>query len=211
MEAILQGLAMTETGPAIALSAEAEAQFALMRRCQAGEPGAFEEFVRQFQPRVQAVIYSILRHNNDAEDIAQQVFAKVYFSMAKFDFRSAVSTWIYKIAVNECYDYLRKQKVRKAVLLADLTAEEASRVENLNPAANTGEASLEDRAVLRELTEKLLRRLTPEERILLILKEVEGYSMQEVAGIAGLNENTAKVKLFRARQKLVTRFRRSRI
>lgn len=211
MEAILQGLAVPEPSPALALGPEAEMQFALLRRCQAGEPGAFEEFVHRYQPRVQAVIYSILRNSNDAEDIAQQVFAKVYFSMSKFDFRSAVSTWIYKIAVNECYDYLRKQKVRKAVLLADLSEEEAARVENLDPAAQAGAANLEERAELKEITEKLLRRLAPEERILLILKEVEGYSIQEVANVLGLNENTAKVRLFRARQKLVSRLRRSRV
>lgn len=211
MEAVLQRLTVAEPRMAPALGPEAEAQFALLRRCQAGEPGAFEELLRRHLPRVQSVIYGILRNSNDAEDIAQQVFTKVYFSMAKFDFRSAVSTWVYKITVNECYDYLRKQKVRKAVLLADLTEEESARVENLNPAVLSGAASMEDRAAYKDLTEKLLRRLTPEERILLILKEVEGYSIQEIAGILGMNENTAKVRLFRARQKLLSRMKRSRI
>lgn len=190
---------------------DTQAQFALMRRCQQGEGGAFEELVRRFHPRVNSVIHGILRNSNDAEDIAQQVFTKVYFSLAKFDFRSAVATWIYKIAVNECYDYLRKQKVRKAVLLADLSEEEAARVENLDVAGMNGRAGLARQVEMKETAMKLLGLVGPEDRILLVLKEVEGYSVQEVAEILHLNENTVKVKLFRARQKLLSAIKKRKL
>lgn len=195
----------------VALTPDTQAQFELMRRCQRGQAGAFEEMVRRFQPRVQSVIHGILRNSNDAEDIAQQVFTKVYFSLNKFDFRSAVATWIYKIAVNECYDHLRKQKVRKAVLLADLSEEEAARIENLDVSGQAGVAGLARQEEMRELAEKLLNLVSPEDRILLVLKEIEGYSIEEVAALAGLNENTVKVKLFRARQKLLTTIKRKRL
>lgn len=202
----------------LALTPETEAQFALMRRCQADEPGAFEELVRHFQPRVQSAIRGILRHSNDAEDIAQQVFAKIYFSRARFDFRSAVATWIYKIAVNECYDYLRKQRVRRAVLLADLPEEEAARIANLDPAAQPGPAwgmaapvALARQVETREIAAKLLAAVSPEDRILLVMKEVQGHSIQELAEILGLNENTVKVKLFRARQRLLAMVKRKRL
>ena len=65
-----------------------------------------------------------------AEDIAQQVFAKVYFSMGNFDFRSSLLTWIYKITVNECYDYLRKKRVRKLVYESDFSEEESLLMQN---------------------------------------------------------------------------------
>ncbi|MGH9534820.1 MAG: RNA polymerase sigma factor [Terriglobales bacterium] len=200
------------------LTPETAAQFALMRRCQADEPGAFEELVRRFAPRVQSAIRGILRNSNDAEDIAQQVFTKVYFSRARFDFRSAVATWIYKIAVNECYDHLRKMRVRRAVLLADLSEEEAARVANLDPAAlptmpfgACAPVGVARQVETREIAAKLLAALPPEDRILLVMKEIEGHSIQELAKVLGLNENTVKVKLFRARQKLLAIVKRKRL
>src|SRR5271155_2614714 len=92
---------------------------ALVRRVQAGDQLAFREIVERYQSKVFSIIYGILRNHNDAEDIAQQVFAKVYFSIRNFDFRSSLLTWIYKITVNECYDYLRKKRVRKLVYESD--------------------------------------------------------------------------------------------
>ena len=88
---------------------------ALVRRVQARDEMAFREVVERYQSKVFSIIFGILRNLNDAEDIAQQVFAKVYFSIKNFDFRSSLLTWIYKITVNECYDYLRKKRVRKLV------------------------------------------------------------------------------------------------
>ena len=63
---------------------------------------AFRDIVERYQAKVFSIIYGILRNHNDAEDIAQQVFAKIYFSIQSFDFRSSLLTWIYKITVNEC-------------------------------------------------------------------------------------------------------------
>src|SRR5579872_4643378 len=86
---------------------------ALVRRAQAGDETAFREIVERYQSKVFSIIHGIVRQRNDVEDIAQQVFAKVYLSLKSFDFRSSLITWIYKITVNECFDYLRKRKVRK--------------------------------------------------------------------------------------------------
>jgi RNA polymerase sigma-70 factor (ECF subfamily) len=87
---------------------------ALVRRVQAQDEMAFREVVERYQAKVFSIIYGILRNRNDAEDIAQQVFAKIYFSIKNFDFRSSLLTWIYKITVNECYDYLRKKACPEA-------------------------------------------------------------------------------------------------
>ena len=98
---------------------------ALVRRVQARDEIAFSEIVERYQAKVFSIIYGILRNHNDAEDIAQQVFAKIYFSIKNFDFRSSLLTWIYKITVNECYDYLRKKRVRKLVYESDFTADDS--------------------------------------------------------------------------------------
>ena len=89
--------------------------------CPGRDELAFREIVERYQAKIFSIIYGILRNHNDAEDIAQQVFAKVYFSIRNFDFRSSLLTWIYKITVNECYDYLRKKRVRKLVYESDFS------------------------------------------------------------------------------------------
>jgi len=175
---------------------------ALVQRAQAGDETAFREIVERYQSKVFSIIHGIVRQRNDVEDIAQQVFAKIYLSLRSFDFRSSLITWIYKITVNECFDYLRKRKVRRLVYESDLSEDEARRVENSEPAADR-QTPADSSLVQRDYVVKLLTRVSEEERILLILKEVEGYSVEELAEKTGMNENTIKVKLFRARQKLV--------
>src|SRR5437588_4043300 len=175
---------------------------ALVRRIQAQDEMAFREIVERYQTKVFSIIYGILRNHNHAEDIAQQVFAKVYFSIRSFDFRSSLLTWIYKITVNECYDYLRKKRVRKLVYESDFTQEDAQRMEASEPAIDAA-PPVDQRLAQRDLVVKLLSKVSEEDRSLMLLKEVEGHSVEELAAITGLNENTIKVKLFRTRQKLV--------
>jgi len=175
---------------------------ALVRRAQAGDEAAFREIVEHYQSKVFSIIHGIVRQRNDVEDIAQQVFTKVFFSIRNFDFRSSLITWIYKITVNECFDYLRKKKVRKLVYESDLSEDEVRRVENTEPSVDR-QPRADETLARRDYVMKLMTRVSEEERMLLMLKEVEGHSVEELAQITGMNENTIKVKLFRARQKLV--------
>jgi RNA polymerase sigma-70 factor (ECF subfamily) len=175
---------------------------ALVQRAQAGDEPAFRAIVERYQSKVFSIIHGIVRQRNDVEDIAQQVFAKVYLSLKSFDFRSSLITWIYKITVNECFDYLRKRKVRRLVYESDLSEDEVRRVENSEPATDR-QTPADSSLAQRDYVLKLLTRVSEEERMLLMLKEVEGYSVEELAARTGMNENTIKVKLFRARQKLV--------
>lgn len=161
---------------------------------------AFREIVDRYQSKVYSIIFGILRNHNDAEDIAQQVFTKIYFSIGNFDFRSSLLTWIYKITVNECYDYLRKRKVRKLVYESDIGDEDGARLERSEPDVAP---MIDETLARRDLVMKLLARVPEEDRNLMLLKEVEGHSVEELARMTGMNENTIKVKLFRARQKLL--------
>src|SRR6266571_3323571 len=158
----------------------------LVQRAQSGDELAFGEIVDRYQSKVFSIIHGIVRQRNDVEDIAQQVFAKVYLSLKSFDFRSSLITWIYKITVNECFDYLRKRKVRKLVYESDLSEDEVRRVENSEPAVDR-KAPMDISLARRDYVIKLLSRV----------------SVEELAVRTGMNENTIKVKLFRARQKLV--------
>jgi RNA polymerase sigma-70 factor (ECF subfamily) len=174
----------------------------LVRRAQARDELAFREIVERYQAKVFSIIFGILRNRNDAEDIAQQVFAKVYFSMGNFDFRSSLLTWIYKITVNECYDYLRKKRVRKLVYESDFSEEESLLMQN-SEAAMDRRPAVDTQLAQRDFVLKLLAKVSEEDRNLMLLKEVEGHSVEELAQMTGMNENTIKVKLFRARQKLL--------
>jgi RNA polymerase sigma-70 factor (ECF subfamily) len=172
----------------------------LVRRVQARDELAFREIVDRYQSKVFSIIFGVLRNRNDAEDISQQVFTKIYFSIHNFDFRSSLLTWIYKITVNECYDYLRKKKVRKLVYESDFNEEDAVSMERSEP---DGAQAIDTALAKRDLVNKLLAKVSEEDRNLMMLKEVEGHSVEELAEMTGMNENTIKVKLFRARQKLL--------
>ena len=180
----------------------------LVRRAQKEDQEAFEELIRRHQHRVFAVAGGILRRREDVEDIAQQVFVKAYFSLKKFDQRAAFSTWLYKITVNECWDLLRKKKVRPLVYESDLSEEQARQVITSGEKANPG-PDISERIEARERVEKLLEGLDERDRMMLILKEVEGFSIEEIAEVLDLNGNTVKVRLFRARRRVVSQAKKS--
>ena len=174
----------------------------LVRRAQGDDREAFEELMRRHQHRVFAVAGGILRKREDVEDIAQQAFVKAFFSLKRFDQRSAFSTWLYKITVNECWDMLRKKKVRPLVYESDLSEEQARQVIASEEKVNVG-PDVSERLEAREQVNRLLDVLDERDRWMLILKEVEGFSIEEIAEILGLNANTVKVRLFRARRRIV--------
>jgi len=156
LSAALPAQALTATKTRVDYESTPEA--VLVRRAQAGDETAFREIVERYQSKVFSIVHGIVRQRNDVEDIAQQVFAKVYFSLRNFDFRSSLITWIYKITVNECFDYLRKKKVRKLVYESDMSEDESRRVENSAPSvdrAPAADVSLARRDYIIKLLEKI--------------------------------------------------------
>lgn len=202
----------------------AEGDAELVRRAQGGEMAAYEELVRRHQRRVLAIVGGILRRSEDIEDVAQQVFIKVFVSLKRFDLRSTFTTWLYKVTVNECWDYLRKKRARRLVYDADLSEEQSRQVYGGQAqSALGGEAGRQAhgepgevafggdaarRTELRDLLERLMSHLPREERLMLVLKEVEGFSVEEIGAVLDLNVNTVKVRLFRARGKLMALYRK---
>jgi RNA polymerase sigma-70 factor (ECF subfamily) len=171
----------------------------LVLRTRTGDQSAFRELVERHQSRIFRIVYGILNHKADAEDVAQEVFAKVYFAIHRFDHRSSLITWIYRVAVNEAYSHLRKMRTR-------------GRCEG-DPSRDAAGADLHslidqrptpDRAAAqRDLLNKLLALIPEDDRFLLLWKEVEGCSITTLAEMTGMNESAIKVRLFRARRKLV--------
>jgi RNA polymerase sigma-70 factor, ECF subfamily len=188
---------------------EASDERELVRRAQAGDGDAYEVLVGRHQQRVLAVVRRVLRRSEDAEDVAQQVFIKAYFALRRFDQRAAFGTWLYKIAVNECWDYLRKKKVRPLLYDADLSEEQSRQVTAtlVSSGAGSGE-EIRDRLVARQQIDRLFESLDERDRLMLVMKEVEGFSVEEIGETLGLNVNTVKVRLFRARARLAGLHRR---
>jgi RNA polymerase sigma-70 factor (ECF subfamily) len=203
-EMAAQALAPVMTPAAEALRRDDDRE--LVRLAKSDDKEAFELLVRRHQSRVFAVAGGILRNKEDVEDVAQQVFVKAYFSLKRFDQRAAFSTWLYKITVNECWDVLRKRKVRPLLYESDLSEEQAHEYNGFSEKATVPDVS--DRLEARERVEKLLVDLDERDRLMLILKEVQGFSVEEIAEILEINGNTVKVRLFRARRRITEKVKR---
>ena len=157
----------------------------LVQRAQRGDKDAFEMLVAKHQGRVFAVAGGILRSREDVEDIAQQVFMKAYFSLKRFDQRSAFSTWLYKITVNECWDLLRKKKVRPLVFRVGIERRAGARVP-VHGAEGGGRAGVREQLeTKRELLESGWNAWRSATGTMLVLKEVQGFTVEEIAEIMG--------------------------
>jgi len=183
---------------------KAECEF--VRQLQAGNESAFRDFVERYQSKVYRLAYGILGNHEDADDIAQQVFAKVYFSIKSFEGRSSLHTWLHRITVNKCYEFLRKRRLTTSLETGLETEEVLARANlpaDLNPRPDTV-------VLQRDFLNKLLIRIPERDRHLLLLRELEGFSIAELSEATGLNENTIKVRLFRIRQHLIAAATRGR-
>jgi RNA polymerase sigma-70 factor (ECF subfamily) len=204
-EAESSALKQAAGSPSVAAAEERQ----LVRRAQKGDKESFEVLVQRHQHRVFAVARGILKRQEDVEDIAQQVFVKAYFSLKRFDQRAAFSTWLYKITVNECWDLLRKRKARPLVYEADFSEDQSRQFSATEQKAENGPDTSE-RMAMRQRLDNMLAQLDDRDRAMLILKEVEGFSVEEIADSLGLNANTVKVRLFRARRRIVEYARREK-
>lgn len=182
----------------------------LVLRAQASDESAFRTIVERYQAKVLSTIRGVLTRNNDADDIAQQVFVKVYLGIHGFDSRGSLWAWVYRITLNECYDYLRKRKVRPLVYESDLGQPEDDSAAQVLVTASAPERPLDATIAQREFAAWLLGHVSEQERFLLLMKEVEGCSVAELAALTGLTQNCIKIRLFRARRKMVKAAQRNR-
>lgn len=206
-EVNLPGSSSEAAGREEARQRQAQDERELVARAQKGDSAAYEILVRRHQQRVFAVVGGILRRPEEVEDIAQQVFLKAYLSLRRFDQRAAFGTWLYKIAVNECWDFLRKKKVRPLLYEADLSDDQSRQVAVALEDTTAG-AGIRERLELREQIERLFQAIDERDQLMLVLKEIEGFSVEEIGEILDLNVNTVKVRLFRARGRLTKLYRR---
>lgn len=174
----------------------------LVRRILAGDQEAFAQLVEAYESLVYSSIYSTLRSHEETDDIAQTVFVKVYFGIRNGQYGGYMLAWIHRIAVNECYSWLRRKRSSRVVYESNFSPVAWRRTENSQPASD-GRITLDSSTANYDMAVRLLETLSSEDRQLMLLKEVEGYSIAELAQLTGLREGTVKVRLFRARRKLL--------
>lgn len=173
----------------------------LVRRCQHGDELAYNEIFRRYQSKVFSIVYHLIWNRDDVEDVAQNVFSKIYFSIRSYHFQGAFAVWIERITVNQCFDYLRQKKRHKGAIELDAMNPEEANV-TLQPAPSKAAPSAEKGVISRQVAFRLLTELKEEDRAMLVLKEVDGASVQELSRVFKISESNVKIRLMRARHKL---------
>jgi len=179
-------------------------EFDLIKRAQAGDSAAFNEVVLAYRKRILGTISRLIARPEDVEDVAQEVFLRLYFSLDQLRTAEVFEPWLYRLTVNAAYDYLRKQRRRQEYRMSDLSEQQMMMADAL--AGGRAEQDEREQKKVRESVDALLGAVSEADRILLMLKELEGLSLKELEKIYNINENALKVRLFRARQRVLKAF-----
>jgi RNA polymerase sigma-70 factor (ECF subfamily) len=174
--------------------------FQLVEAFRRGDEKAFEELVRRYQRQVANIIYLTLGNRDEIEDLTQEVFIRVYKSLARFEHDASVYSWIYRITVNLCIDEIRRKKIKRTLSLQWFTdyklEQERKFKEKTTPADNV--LSEERRQMVREA----LLKLSPLHRTVIVLREYEDLSYEDIAKTLNISTQAVKSRIFRAREEL---------
>jgi RNA polymerase sigma-70 factor (ECF subfamily) len=176
----------------------------LIRAAQGGDQGAFEQLVRTYDQSVLRLAMNLLRSPEDARDVYQEAFLRVYRNLNTFRFDCSFHTWLYRIVTNICLDQLRKRKVRKEEPSVVETPEGS--VDRMDSYEQEGAGSDPERTLwnreLKDRIEDALGGLTPRERMVFELRHYQGLRLRNIGEMLGTSEEAAKNCLFRATQKM---------
>ena len=179
-----------------------DADLPLVNAVRNGDESAFEELVRRYDRKLYRVAQGIIHNHEDAEEVVQAAFLKAYLNLYRFQGNSKFSTWLIRIAMNESFMKLRKQRSNREQPLDTDNAfgpERSShnRLDLTDWAANP--ESLYSATELRQILENCLQKLQPRLRVVFVLRDIEGHSISETSGILDLTATAVKTRLSRAR------------
>lgn len=164
--------------------------FSLVKRFIDGDESAFSVLVQRHKEKVRNIIYLTMNSSNSVDDIAQDVFLTVYRNLNSFRFESQFTTWLYRITVNKCKDYMRKIKIRN--IFTPIKEAEGKTEDGNNPESKD----------ISGIVHKAIGKLPEKLRVPLLLKDIEGMSYQEIAETVQCEIGTVKSRIFRAREGL---------
>lgn len=174
----------------------------LLKRSKDGDIQAFEQLIENYQTKVFNIALRIIGNYDDANDLAQEVFLRVYKSIKSFKGESSFSTWIYKITKNVCLDEIRKRRNKNVISLDEeikLNSGEVTR--QVESSDDTPDVALE-KSEMKDLINKAISELSDEHRVVIVLRDIQGFSYEEIAKIIDCPEGTVKSRINRARKAL---------
>lgn len=170
----------------------------LIELAKAGDQNAFRTLVETHQAMVYNLAYRMVNNPEDAADLTQEVFLSVWRNLRSFQGKSALSTWLYRLTANAAIDFLRRERRHPTVPLTGESPDREERELDIPDESASPQRALE-RKELQEAIEQGLATLSPDHRQILLLREMEGLSYQEIAQTLGLEEGTVKSRIARAR------------
>jgi len=176
----------------------------LVRQCQAGHADAFDELVTRYRTRIFAMIYNMVHNEQDAWDLSQESFLRVWRSIKRFRGKSSFYTWLYRIVMNVTIDWLRKKQVKGG----DSEFDDSIQLREIDPAAKTLPKAdplphtRMERAEIRARIDAAIEQLSPDHRAVILMKEIEEMQYHEIAEALGCSIGTVMSRLFYARKKL---------
>lgn len=175
----------------------------IVQKVLKGDVNAFEKLVLEYEKSVYNIALRMTGNSEDASDMTQEAFIKAYNSLQSFRGDSKFSVWLYRIATNVCLDFLRS-KSRKPTVSLSVEDNEGEEVQLDVADESQSPELLLDRQMTRESVRRGLETLSPEYRQILLLREIQGLSYDEISQALGLEVGTVKSRIFRARKKLCT-------
>mgnify|MGYP005839279519 CR=1 FL=1 len=171
----------------------------LVKRSRQGDLEAFTELVRIYEKKIFNLAYRFSGNQADAHDLAQETFIKAYQSLTALRDEKSFSAWLFQVAANVCRDELRRKKKRSAFLSLDEVAASSGGVPLPAGSAACPEAGVEKRE-LSEAVQEVLNSLPDDYRLILVLRELQGMSYEEMAAVLNISAGTVKSRLSRARR-----------
>ena len=178
-----------------------EDDFRLVRAFQAGDEKAFEELIRKYQRQVANIIYLSLGDREIVQDLVQEVFIRVFKSVRHFEFDSSFYSWLYRITVNLCIDEIRRRKFKRTFSLGFLSNEQVDeKLASFEKSHTPSDLLLEGEK--KETVLKALQKLNVHHRAVMILREYDGLSYEEIAKTLTISIQAVKSRIFRAREEM---------
>ena len=166
----------------------------IIKKAQGGDQEAFQEIVQRYKVQVAGIAYRMVGDYEDAKDISQMVFVKIYQNLHRFDTTKKLSTWLYRITINASIDFIRKFRKHKLEVLDNIIGE-------LKEKKNDVEGVYQ-RGLIRLAVDEALESLNPKQRSVFVLRDLEGLDINEVSQVTGMPQATVRWYLHRARAKL---------
>ena len=174
----------------------------LVERTQAGDPTAFDELVRRYQPRLLGMLYNMVNNHTDAWDLAMETFEKAYKSINTFRLDAEFFTWLYRIGFNLTVNFIKRNKHRNNLSMDDADLDLQNRSEFIDVSAS-GDAEKQTRlTVLKKKLNESMMKLSDQHRAVVTLFDIQGLSHAEISKIMGCKEETVRSRLFYAHKQL---------